>query len=145
MRKCTRPSPLYRTASDGKLGVGLGMRPTVIAVHVLYPCTDQCKHHGKWPQKTLCLANNILLTIYVWDWHHSNGLASIPRLLDSLGMRPEIAVCLVSVAYCAHCPVTFWWQSCECNCSMHVRTSCTCMHFTQARPPMSCIPLVTSC
>ena len=24
--KCTRPSPLYRTASDGKLGVGLGTR-----------------------------------------------------------------------------------------------------------------------
>ena len=26
VRKCTRPSPLYRTASDGKLGVGLGTR-----------------------------------------------------------------------------------------------------------------------
>ena len=26
VRKCTRPSPLYRTASDEKLGVGLGMR-----------------------------------------------------------------------------------------------------------------------
>ena len=21
--------------------------------------------------------------------------------------------------FCAHCPVTFWWQSCECNCSLH--------------------------
>ena len=27
VRKCTRPSPLYRTASDGKLGMGLGTRP----------------------------------------------------------------------------------------------------------------------
>ena len=26
VRKCTRPSLLYRTASDGKLGVGLGTR-----------------------------------------------------------------------------------------------------------------------
>ena len=26
VRKCTRPSPLYRTASDGKLGMGLGTR-----------------------------------------------------------------------------------------------------------------------
>ena len=26
MRKCTRPSPLYRTASDEKMGVGLGTR-----------------------------------------------------------------------------------------------------------------------
>ena len=26
VRRCTRPSPLYRTASDEKLGVGLGMR-----------------------------------------------------------------------------------------------------------------------
>ena len=26
VRKCTRPSPLYRTASDGKLGIGLGTR-----------------------------------------------------------------------------------------------------------------------
>ena len=21
--------------------------------------------------------------------------------------------------FCAHCPVTFWWQSCECNCYLH--------------------------
>ena len=26
VRKCTRPSPVYRTASDGKLGEGLGTR-----------------------------------------------------------------------------------------------------------------------
>ena len=22
--------------------------------------------------------------------------------------------------FCAHCPVTFWWQSCDCNCSLLV-------------------------
>ena len=31
VRKCTRPSPLYSTASDKKLGVGLGMRLVVVA------------------------------------------------------------------------------------------------------------------
>ena len=33
MRKCTRPSPLYRTASDEKLGVGLGTRLSLHKVH----------------------------------------------------------------------------------------------------------------
>ena len=35
VRKCTRPSPLYRTASDEKLGVGLGMRLGVRRLYVL--------------------------------------------------------------------------------------------------------------
>ena len=32
VRRCTRPSPLYRTKSDEKLGVGLGMRLAVFVV-----------------------------------------------------------------------------------------------------------------
>ena len=41
VRKCTRPYPLYRTASDEKLSMGLGMRllctGTVCKVILLYP------------------------------------------------------------------------------------------------------------
>ena len=33
VRRCTRPSPLYRTASDEKLGVGLGMRLQIELTH----------------------------------------------------------------------------------------------------------------
>ena len=38
MRRCTRPSPLYRTASDEKLGVGLGTRLYVVCVVKLISC-----------------------------------------------------------------------------------------------------------
>ena len=36
VRKCTRPSPLYRTASDEKLGVGLGTRLVIILCVTVY-------------------------------------------------------------------------------------------------------------
>ena len=39
MRKCTRPSPLYRTASDEKLGDGLGTR--LLATY-MYMYTHNC-------------------------------------------------------------------------------------------------------
>ena len=38
MRKCTRPSPLYRTASDEKLGVGLGTRLPPTHPHLHTTC-----------------------------------------------------------------------------------------------------------
>ena len=48
--------------------------------------------------------------------------------------------------FCAHCPVTFWWQS-----MIHVNATAPCMscmhmhmHFTQACPPIPCVPLVSS-
>ena len=34
VRRCTRPSPLYRTASDEKLGVGLGTRLVYMYLYV---------------------------------------------------------------------------------------------------------------
>ena len=47
VRKCTRPSPLYRTASDGKLGVGLGTRLESAIIIII----EYSRHHNQVQQQ----------------------------------------------------------------------------------------------
>ena len=67
VRKCTRPSPLYRTASDEKLGVGLGTRLVIVwcvFVVICVVCVCGGIVHSDWCYVWVGERKRYLLTIW---------------------------------------------------------------------------------